>query len=51
MYLQLLKNIVTPELTDILEHNENELICQQDGAAPHYTFSVCDYLNETFPDW
>lgn len=53
MYLQLLKDIIDPALTDILEQkyffNGNDVAFQQDGTPSHYTFAVREYFNDTFP--
>lgn len=53
MYLDLLENTIDPALTDIIENNpgyvEADLIFQQDGAPPHYSQNVRNYLNNTFP--
>lgn len=53
MYLDLLENAIDPALTHIIEndpaYNEQELIFQQDGAPPHYSQHVRNYLNNTFP--
>lgn len=53
MYLDLLENTIDPALTDIIENNpgyvEAELIFQQDGAPPHYSQNVRNYLNTNFP--
>lgn len=49
----LLRNDINPRITEILEQDdqltENELVYQQDGAPPHYTAPVRQFLNETFP--
>lgn len=52
-YLQLLEEAIDPALTDIIENDnrylEDELFFQQDGAPPHYSRAVRQYLNERFP--
>lgn len=53
MYLDLLENAIDPALTNIIEedraYNEQELIFQQDGAPPHFSLNVRNYLNDRFP--
>ena len=53
MYLDLLENAIDPALTNIIEndpaYSEQELIFQQDGAPPHYSLNVRNYLNHVFP--
>lgn len=52
MYLRLLEDAIEPGLTDVLENNNrynaNELTFQQDGAPPHYTLAVRQYLDRTY---
>lgn len=52
-YLELLENNIDPMITEILENDnnllENEITFQQDGAPPHYTVQVRQFLNERFP--
>lgn len=52
-YLELLEDTIDPALTDIIEndnrYSEDDLFFQQDGAPPHYSRVVRQYLNERFP--
>lgn len=52
-YLELLDTTVDPTITELLENDENlfenQLIFQQDGAPPHYSLPVREYLNNRFP--
>lgn len=54
LYLNLLQNAIDPELTRILENNqeyqEDALYFQQDGAPPHHALPVRQYLHNTFPN-
>lgn len=53
-YLDMLENIIDPTITHLLENDdmldENLLYFQQDGAPPHYTLPVRQFLNRTFPN-
>lgn len=46
-YLEILMNQVVPQLQQ--QPNSLDLYFQQDGALPHYSRAVCEYLDETFP--
>lgn len=52
-YLELLREAVDPQITQILENDEafseNLLAFQQDGAPPHFAATVRQFLNDTFP--
>lgn len=54
IYPELLGNIIHPALVEIIENNNeymaNHLIFQQYGVAPHYSLTVSQYLNQTFPE-
>ena len=43
-YLAMLQNWLFPRL------HEDNFIWQQDGAPPHWSCHVCEYLNETLPN-
>lgn len=45
-YLDMLVNFAVPQV----EHLQPTIIFQQDGAPPHWSRNVRDYLNETFPN-
>ncbi|XP_050307733.1 uncharacterized protein LOC126744391 isoform X2 [Anthonomus grandis grandis] len=54
MYLELLPQAIDPALTAIIEtqndrYDEDRLMFQEDGAPPHYTLFVREYLDRTFP--
>lgn len=59
-YLNLLQEFIEPLITDIIEntvnehgemeHDENSVYFQQDGAPPHYRKNVRDWLNLHFTD-
>ena len=34
-----------------LEQYQPQVIFQQNDAPPHWGLEVCQFLNETFPDW
>ena len=46
IYLDILIEYVSPQL----EQYQPQVIFQQDGAPPHWTLKVYQFLNETFPD-
>ena len=45
-YLEILKNQILPQLQQL--PNLHDFYFQQDGAPPHYSKGVCEYLDETF---
>ena len=47
-YLEILKNQVVPQLQQ--QPNSHDLYFQQDGAPPHYSRAVREYLDEVFPE-
>ena len=47
-YLEILMNQVVPQLQQ--QPNLHDLYFQQDGAPPHYSRAVREYLDETFPE-
>ena len=47
-YLQLLRNEVVPAIANLFEHNLADVWFQQDGAPPHNTNLVRNFLNEAF---
>ena len=46
-YLKILKNQILPQLQQL--PNLHDFYFQQDGAPPHYSKGVREYLDETFP--
>ena len=46
IYLDMLKHYVVPQL----EEFQPRVVFQQDGAPPHWSLIVRDFLNETFPN-
>lgn len=54
MYSNLLEDAIHPTLVEVMENDANglgeDVIFQQDGAPPHYTLLVRQYLNGTFPE-
>jgi len=49
--MKMLKNQILPAIQAIIGENFNQIRFQQDGAAPHYSREVCNYLNTVFPNW
>lgn len=54
LYLDLLENFIHPLIIDIVENNEEEfgdadITFQQDGAPPHYSLIVRNFLNTGYP--
>lgn len=49
VYLNFLRNDLPPLLRDVPDHIQRAMILQQDGAPPHFSKQVKDFLNETFP--
>lgn len=49
MYLEFLREQLPLLLEGVPEDIRNNLIFQQDGAPPHYTLPVRQYLDEVFP--
>ena len=45
----MLQNFAVPWITDQRISNPNAIF-QQDGASPHYSLIVREYLDQTFPD-
>ena len=46
MYLKILKNQILPQLQQL--PNLRDFYFRQDGAPPHYSKGVHEYLDETF---
>ena len=46
IYLDTLKHYVIPQL----EEFQWWVVFQQNGAPPHWSLMICDFLNETFPN-
>lgn len=54
LYLDLLEDLIHPLIIDIVENNEDEfgnvdITFQQDGAPPHYSVIVRNFLNTNYP--
>ena len=45
-YLEILKNQILPQLQQL--SNLHDFYFQQDGASPHYSKEVREYLDEKF---
>lgn len=54
LYLNMLETTVEPLIVQILEDNPNEFdmepVFQQDGAPPHFSINVRQYLNTIYPN-
>jgi hypothetical protein len=50
-YLEMLREVVLPELENSPLYDNTEIIWQQDGASPHYSLQVREFLNNCFPEW
>ena len=50
IYLDMLEQYVFPQLDQIEEENNVQLLFQQDGAPPHFSLQVRARLNDKFPD-
>ena len=48
-YLEMLRDWLLPQLQHIDSFNDGELFFQQDGAPPHWSRAVRDWLDATFP--
>jgi hypothetical protein len=46
-----LHEVVLPELENSPLYDNTEVIWQQDGAPPHYSLRVREFLNNSFPEW
>lgn len=51
MYLDFLQHNLPQQLDEIEEQRRRELIFQQDGAPPHFTADVRQWLTENYPTW
>lgn len=49
-YLDLLRNQIIPAIRNAVGNNFNDTWFQQDGASPHFSVDVRNYLNEVFQD-
>lgn len=53
IYLEMLEDLIDPMITEILENDNNlfedQITFQQDGAPPHYTLEVRQFLDGHFP--
>lgn len=50
VYFDMLEQYVFPQLEQIENENNVELLFQQDGAPPHFSLQVRGILNEKFPN-
>lgn len=50
-YLEMLQDVVLPELENNPLHANVSFIWQQDGAPPHYGVDVRHFLTDTFYEW
>jgi hypothetical protein len=50
-YLEMLREVVLHELENSPLYDNTEIIWQQDGAPPHYSLRVREFLNNSFPEW
>jgi hypothetical protein len=48
-YLEMLREVVLPKLENIPLYDNTEFIWQQDGAPPHYSLRIREFLNNSFP--
>ena len=48
-YLEMLRDWLLPQLQQIDSFNNGEMFFQQDGAPPHWSRVMCDWLDATFP--
>jgi transposase len=49
-YLDMLQNVIVPEIQNLAAPNFGNIWYQQDGAPPHYGHAVREYLDRTFPN-
>jgi hypothetical protein len=49
-YLEMLCEVVLPELENSPLYDNAEIILQQDGAPPRYSLQVREFLNNSFPE-
>jgi hypothetical protein len=49
--LEMLREVVLPELQNRPLHDNTEIIWQQDGAPPHYSLRVREFLSNSFLEW
>jgi hypothetical protein len=47
----MLREVVLPELENSPLYDNTEIIWQQEGAPPHYSLRVREFLNNSFPEW
>jgi hypothetical protein len=47
----MLHEVVLPELENSPLYDNTEIIWQQDGAPPHYSLRVREFLNNSFSEW
>jgi hypothetical protein len=51
-YLEMLREVVLPQLWNSPLYDNIKIIWQQDSAAPpHYSLRVREFLNNSFPEW
>jgi hypothetical protein len=50
-YLEMLREVVLPRLQNSPLYDNIKIIWQQDGAPPHYSLRVREFLNNSFPEW
>jgi hypothetical protein len=51
LYLDMLHEVVLPELENSPLYDITDIIWQQDGALLHYSLRVREFLNNNFPEW
>jgi hypothetical protein len=50
-YLEMLREVVLPELEKSPLHGNTDIIWQQNGAPAHYSLQVREFLNNSLPEW
>jgi hypothetical protein len=50
-YLEMVREVVLPELENRPLYDYTEIIWQQAGAPPHYSLRVLEFLNNSFSEW
>jgi hypothetical protein len=49
--LEMLLEVVLPELEKSPLYDNTEIIWQKDGAPSYYSLRVREFLNNSFPEW
>lgn len=49
-YLESLDNTIEPNITEIVENDDDQSMFQHDSPPAHYAASVREFLNERFSD-